>query len=84
VGRLLILLVPLALLLFGGGFMVGRAGRRKAVFLATSNVRPVVQAARNLATLNWLSDPESASLARQETLMAIDQYDQDQRRALNG
>lgn len=81
-GPLLILLVPLGVLLFGGGFQVGRAGKKKAISQATTNIRPVVVAARNLATLDWLSDPQSANLARQETLMAIDLYDQDQRKAL--
>ena len=81
-GRLLILLVPLAVLLFVGGYQVGKTGKKRAIAQATEHIRPVVAAARNLATLNWLSDPQSASLARQETLMAVDLYDQDQRKAL--
>lgn len=81
-GRALILFLPLLTLCFGAGFITGRAGKRKAISQATENIRPVVVAARNLATVNWLSDPASAALAREEALMAIDLYDHDQRKAL--
>ena len=85
-GRVLLLLGVLALLGggFGAGVAVGRGGRRRSVRAATSDVRPVLVAARQLATLDWLAQPQQAALARTETLAALDRYDERRRDELYG
>lgn len=82
-GRLLILVIPLMLLLFGGGIMVGRAGKRRAIAQATKSVRPLVQATRVLVDIDPVNQPASYSLHRSEARFALGEYDDSQRKALN-
>lgn len=81
-GRLLILLVPLAVLLFFGGVQVGRAGKKRAIEQAGSNVRSVLAAARNMTDIDWMGRPADASLKVQSLQLALDEYDANQRKAL--
>lgn len=81
-GRLIVLFIPLLVLCFGGGFLVGRAGKKRAIEQAGSNVRSVLAAARNMTDLDWLGRPADANLKVQSLQLALDEYDANQRKAL--
>jgi hypothetical protein len=74
--------LPLLILCIGAGWMLGRADRRRAVQLATAHVQPVLTAARVLAKTDWLKNPSDAAYQARELQLAIDMYDEDQRKAL--
>lgn len=81
-GRLILLFVPLLVLCFFGGLAVGRAGKKRAVSQATSNIRPLVAAVRQLDGIDFLGSPADANYRIQNVQLALDTYDDDQRRAL--
>ena len=74
--------LPLLILCVVAGWMVGRAERKRAVQLATVHVQPVLTAARVLAKTDWLNNPSDAAYQARELQLAIDMYDEDQRKAL--
>ncbi len=80
-GRALAFL-PLLILCVGAGWMVGRAERRRAAQLATAHVQQVLTAARLLAKTDWLKNPSDAAYQARELQLALDMYDEDQRKAL--
>lgn len=84
--RALILLIAVSavsILLYGAGFVSGRAGRKRAVLRATEHTRPVIAAARGLAHVDWLSQPSDALLQQTTMKYAIREHDDSLRRALD-
>ncbi len=80
-GKLLVFL-PLLLLCLAAGWAIGRAETKRAVALATAHIQPVLTAARGLARADWLNQPSDAAYQARELQLALDLYDEDQRKAL--
>lgn len=80
-GRVLVVL-PLLLLGFGLGWSLGRAETKRAVARATAHLQSVLTAARMIGTVDWLKNPSEAAYQSRELQLALDMYDEDQRKAL--
>lgn len=80
-GRLLVFL-PLLILCVAAGWLIGRAEAQRAVQRATAHLHDVLTAARVAAQIDWIQQPTDAAYAARELRLALDLYDEDQRKAL--
>jgi hypothetical protein len=78
----LLVFVPLLLLFAAAGWALGRSETKRAVQQATAHLQPVLTAARLLAKTDWLNNPSDAAYRARELQLALDIYDEDQRKAL--
>jgi hypothetical protein len=81
--RALIVFVPLLLLVFFSGTWLGRNSRRREVERAADSVRPLIAAARSLAAADWVSSPNDTAVRVAGLELALEEYDDAQRRALS-
>lgn len=80
-GRVLVFL-PMLLLCLGVGWSLGRSQTKRAVEQATAHFQQVLTAARLVASTDWLKRPDDAAYRSRELQLALDLYDEDQRKAL--
>ena len=74
--------LPMLLLCLAAGWSMGRSETKRAVARATAHVQPVLTAARALASSDWINKPSDAAYQARELQLALELYDEDQRKAL--